>query len=54
MNFARVPVLMPVEEKLKFKITTALNSTTMSDVLRDFAIAYNKNPKIYNKLMVTE
>ena len=54
MELSRVPVLMPADEKIKFKVQTALNSTTMSDVLRDFAIAYNKNPKIYKKLMVTE
>lgn len=46
MELSRIPVLMPIEEKKKFKIQTAKNSTTMSDVLRDFAIAYNKNPKI--------
>lgn len=54
MEFERVPVLLPKDEKKKFKVQTALNSTTMSDVLRDFAMAYNKNPKIYNKLMVTD
>lgn len=51
MELSRLPVLLPKDEKRKFKVLAAKNNTTMSDILRDFALAYNKNPKIYNSLV---
>lgn len=42
----RLPILVSKNEKKDFKVKTALNDINMSDAVRTFIRAYNKNPKI--------